>query len=305
MKKPIKPEQQEEPKVETDVLTDESSEPIEQMKDESAKEKDSGSRGEKCRQLDFSFCNIISTFFLIFLVLGVMYRFVFPTINSFEAGMTNKKVGKSIVYNYFSLLENSRYTEALKLMDVGSIVASPDVLADMIKREFGTTNIVGCDILDVKDTSEYSIVHALVSYVDKGVTQSRKQSMLLKNTPDGWRISLDGMMKKFNLEPFSMFVGSNGDIELKPEEIEYCAEGINLRINISNISYKQIPMKGDITLITQTGGFSASLNTSVKPKVSYDHNILFTGADGVPKKILLNLQGKGYSQQELPVQIRR
>lgn len=251
--------------------------------------------------LELSICTLLSTVFLVLLIAGVTVRFVFPGINSYQAGIKNVKVGKSIVYNYFNLLENSNYEQAMKLLDVDSSAFNSESLAETINQQFGTNSIVGCDISEVIDKSDYSIVNTAITYVNDGIKKTRNQSMLVKNTPEGWRISLNGIIKRFNLDPVS--ASFDNKFSLRLEEIEYCVEGINLKFKVNNNTYEKIGMNGDLMLSTETGKYKANINSTLMPKVNYDHNVLFEKAEGEPETLIINMNGRDNDNKELPVKI--
>ena len=254
---------------------------------------------------DFSFSSIIRYGFIIMLIIAVTYKFVFPTIDSIEANLTHKKIGKSIVSSYFNLLQNTKYSEALKLLDTNSSPYSIDSMINNLKTEFGSTDIVGCNVLDVIEDKDSSIVNTIVSYVDNtGNVLKKDQSFMVKNTPQGWKISLNGLVKKFKLQPTAATYSDSFIISL--EEIEYCVEGINLKVNIKNESYKKFNINGKINLNMRTGySFSEPIQSVLKPKVSYEHNILFSGSNGDPYEVVINLDDKKYQTCTLPVKIIR
>lgn len=251
--------------------------------------------------LDFSFSSLISVIFTVFLIVALSYRFIFPTLNSFEANISHKKIGTSIVYNYFNLLQNSNYDDALKLLDVGDSDYNVNSLMGMLEQQLGTTDIVDCDVINVQDNSDYSIVNTIVSYMNQGIVKSQNQSILVKNTPKGWKISLNGIIKKFNIDPVSATFNDSFTLTLK--DIEYCVEGINLNLVVHNNKYKEVQMKGNISLKTTEGTYQAEVDSKLKPKVNYNHNLLFKGATGEPIEVNLEFEGNGYNNAVLPVKI--
>ncbi|MGE5473847.1 MAG: hypothetical protein ACM3UU_06465 [Ignavibacteriales bacterium] len=263
-----------------------------------ASEGSSDSRSDET--LNFSFSSIISYGFIILLILAVAYKFVFPTLDSAEANLTHKKIGKSIVSSYFNLLQNTKYSDALKLIDTSSSEYSVNSLVNDLKSEFGSTDIIGYDVMDVIDNNDSSVVNTIVSYIDSsGRVLKKDQSFLVKNTPDGWKISLNGLIKKFSLQPAAATISNSYIISLK--EIEYCIEGINLKVNIQNQTYKKFNINGTICMNMNTGySFSEPINSLLKPKVNYDHNILFNNSSGQPNEVILKLDGNNYT---LPVTI--
>jgi hypothetical protein len=123
----------------------------------------------------------------------------------------------------------------------------------------------------------------------------------VKNTPQGWKISLSGLVKKFKLNPVLVTIGNV--LSITPEEIEYCEDGINLTMKIKNNKYKKVSMIGYLTLETVSGGYNKNVDTVVKPLVQYNHNLLFSNAGGDPKKLIVNLSGKGFKKCEIPVEV--
>ncbi|MGE5329104.1 MAG: hypothetical protein ACM3KR_06340 [Deltaproteobacteria bacterium] len=254
---------------------------------------------------DISLSGIISYAFIIILLISVAYKFVFPTINSLEANLTHKKIGKSIVSSYFNLLENTKYSEALKLIDTNNSKYSVNSLIDSLKTDLGSTDIVGCNIMDVIEDQDSAIVNTVVSCMDNtGKVFKQDKSFLVKNTPEGWKISLNGLIKKFKLQPVSATF-SNGFI-ISLDEIEYCVEGINLKINIKNKTYNEFNINGTISMNMSTGyKFSEPIKSILKSKVNYNHNILFNGSNGEPYEVVIKLEGSNYKPQTLPVKIVR
>ena len=253
--------------------------------------------------IDLSFSTIISLLFFAFLIVAVAYKIVFPTIDSYGANITHKKVGTSIVYNFINLLQNSKYEEALKLLDVNEPNYSVNALMNSLQQELGTTNIVDCNVLNVQDNKDYTIINTVVSYVNKGKLENQNQPFLIKSTPQGWKISLSGVIKKFNIDPVTATFGE--DFSMTLEDIEYCIEGINLKVKVKNNKYSDILMKGNIKLSTSSGTYPLSVDTMLKSKVKYDHNFLFTGASGEPTELVIDLVGKGFSRCILPLKIKR
>ena len=252
--------------------------------------------------VDFSISGLISILFIIFIIVAICFKFFFPTVNSIEASITNKKVGKSLVYNYFNLLKNSQFTEALKLLDVTDSDFNINSLMSSLDNQIGSTNIVDCNILNVTDKQDYSIVDTLVSYNNNGKIQTTNQSLLVKDTPKGWKISLNDIIKSFKLDPISATFDNSFSVEL--DEIEYCVEGINLKLIVENNTYQSIDMKGNMTLSTGNGNYSVEINTLLKGKVKYEHNVLFIDATGDPMKLLINFPGKGNHNCVLPLIIK-
>ena len=253
-------------------------------------------------QADFSISGLISILFIVFLVIAVFYKFIFPTVNSIDAGITNKKVGKSLVYNYFNLIKNANYGEAIKLLDIGNSDFNVNSLMSSLNQQIGSKNIVDCNILNVTDGKDYSIVDALVSFNNNGKTQTTNQSLLVKDTPKGWKISLNGIVKSFKLDPLTATFDNTFSIKL--DEIEYCVEGINLKLKVENETYQNASMKGNMILSTESGDYSANINTLLKGKVNYEHNIFFTNAIGQPTKLLINFIGKSNENRVLPLVIK-
>jgi hypothetical protein len=256
-----------------------------------------------CVPFDFSFCSIISVAFIVILVAAVAIKIFFPAIDSIQANIEHKMIGKSIVYNFYSLLEGSNYADALKLIDSQGSGFDVDSLTSGLKAQIGTTDIVGCDILDVIGKEDQSVVNTVISYIQNGQVQTKNQSVLVKNTPSGWKISLDGLVKRFKVKPLLVTIGKV--ISFTPQEIEYCKEGINLKIKIRNNIYKKVGINGLLTLKTTTGEFSKQIKTVVKSQVQYDHNMLFDNASGEPEKLIISLNGKGFEKSEIPLKIIR
>ena len=265
-------------------------------------DKNSDSR-KACMPFDFSFSSIISIAFIIILVAAVAIKIFFPAIDSIQANIEHGMVGKSIVYNFYSLLENANYADALKLIDSQGSGLDVDSLASGLKEQIGTTDILGCDILDVVGKGDQSVVNTVISYMQNGQVQTKNQSVLVKNTPSGWKISLDGLIKRFKIKPLLVTIGEV--ISFTPQEIEYCEEGINLKIKIKNNIYEKIGLNGVITLKTTTGEFSEKIKTIIKSQVQYDHNLLFDNASGEPRKLIISLNGKGFEKSEIPLEIIR
>lgn len=261
---------------------------------------ESSSNAEAGGLSDFSFSALISYGFIILLIAAVAYKFVFPTIDSAEANISHKKIGKSIVCSYFNLLQNTKYSEALSLLDTSNTDYNVDSLVNSLRDEFGSTDIIGYNVMDVIDSSDSSIVNTVVSYIDKsGKVLKKNQSFLVKNTPEGWKISLNGLIKKFKLQPTAATIADSFIISLK--EIEYCYEGINLKINIRNETYKKFNINGTMCMVMNSGySFTEPINSVLKSKVNYDHNILFSNSNGEPYEVILNLDGSTYT---LPVKI--
>jgi len=255
--------------------------------------------------VNFSFSSIISFGFIIIIIIAVAYKFVFPTIDSLQADITHKKIGKSIVSSYFNLLENTKYSEALKLIDTSNSQYSVDSLINNLKSELGSTNIVGYDVMDVIESKDSSIVNTIVSYTDStGKVLKKDQSFLVKDTPQGWKISLNGLVKKFKLQPTAAIIANSFIISL--EEIEYCVEGINLKVNIKNQTYKKFNINGTISMNMRTGyNFSEPIQSVLKPKINYDHNILFNGSNGEPYEVVIKLDDNNHQTYTLPVRIIR
>lgn len=262
-----------------------------------------GSDSEECS--NFSFSSIICAGFIIMLIIAITYKFIFPSINSMEANLTHKKIGKSIVCSFFNLLENTKYSEAVKLLDVSNSQYSVDSLIDNLKNQFGSTDIVGCNVMNVIENQDSSVVNAIVSYIDStGQVLKKDQSFLVKNTPQGWKISLNGLIKKFKLQPTSAVFFNSFRVTL--EEMEYCVEGINLKIRIENNTYKNFNIKGIVDMNMTTGlSFSQPIESILKSKVCYNHNILFNSSSGEPSEIVLKLEGDRYGDRKLPVKIIR
>lgn len=263
--------------------------------------KDESSRNTS--EVDFSFCSLISVLFFILLITAAAYKIIFPAVDSFQANITNKKIGKSIVYNYFNLLETANYAEALNLLDVENSDFDIDSLTETLEKELGTTNIVDCNILSVFDNKDYSIVKTIVSYINQGKINTKNQEMLVKNTPEGWKISLNGIIKQFKLDPVSAAFGE--ELKITLDEIEYCIEGINLKMHVKNNTYSKVKMNGKFILKTENGSYTENINTFVKSKVKYNHNLLFNTASGEPTSLKIDLQGRDYTACTLPVSIKR
>lgn len=252
--------------------------------------------------IDISFSSIVSVIFIGLLIAAVTFKFIFPTIDSLNASITHKKIGQSVVYSYFNLLENTNYAEALKLLDIDGGSLSTDSLLNELQQQFGTTNIVDCSVLNVTENTDYSIVNTVISFLNDGKMQTKNQDILVKNTPKGWKISLNGVIKKFKVDPVSATFNKN--LILTLDEIEYCVEGINFKIKVQNDSYSNINMKGKLTLKTTKGSFPANIESLVKPKVNYGHNTLFDSAAGEPIEIMIELEGKDNDERTLPVTIK-
>jgi hypothetical protein len=226
---------------------------------------------------------------------------MFPAIDSIQANIEHRKMGKAVVYSYFNFIQNANYSEALKLVDGGESGLATASLMDDLMKQLGSTEIVGCDVLDVSDSNEQSIVNTAISYMVDGQFKTKNQSLIVKNTPRGWKISLNGLVKKFKLNPVLVTIGNV--LSITPEEIEYCEEGINLTMKIKNNTYKKVSMIGNLTLETVNGGYNKDVDTVVKPLVQYDHNLLFSNAGGDPKKLIVNLNGQGFKKCEIPVEV--
>jgi len=260
---------------------------------------DADSEGES----NFSFSTIICYGFIIMLIIAIIYKFVFPTIDSIQANLSHQKIGKSIVSSYFNLLENTKYSDALKLLDTSNSQYSIESLISNLESELGSTNIVGYNVLDVIENQDSSTVNTMVSYVDKtGKVLKKDQSFLVKNTPQGWKITPNGLVKKFKLEPNIANFGNGFKISL--QEIEYCTEGINLKLKIKNETYKKFNINGVIDMNMTTGyHFSQPINTVLKSRVSYEHNILFNGSNGEPNQVVIKILSPENQTRTLPVKI--
>jgi len=254
---------------------------------------------------NFSFSTIICYGFIIMLIIAVVYKFIFPTIDSIQANLSHQKIGKSIVSSYFNLLENTKYSDALKLIDTSDSQYSINSLINNLESELGSTNIVGYNVLDVVENQDSSIVNTIVSYVDKtGTVQKKSQSFSVKDTPKGWKITIDGLVKNFKLEPSVATFGSGFKITL--QEIEYCTEGINLKLNIKNQTYKKFNIDGVIDMNMSNGSrFSQPINTVLKSKVSYEHNILFKGSSGEPNQAVIKIVSPENQTRTLSVKISK
>ena len=257
---------------------------------------------ESTPNFDISFSSIVSVIFIGLLIAAVAFKFIFPTIDSLDANITHKKIGQSVVYNYFNLLENTNYAEALKLLDIDDGNLSIESLLNEVKQQFGTTSIVDCSVLNVTENIDYSIVNTVISFLNDGKMQTKNQDILVKNTPKGWKISLNGVIKKFKVDPVSATFNKN--LTLTLDEIEYCVEGINFKIKVQNNSYNSINMKGKLTLKTTTGSYPSDIEKMVNPKVNYGHNVLFDNAAGEPIEMIIKLEGKDISERTLPIAVK-
>ena len=229
-----------------------------------------------------------------------------PTIASIEADITYKKMSKSVVFNFFDLIKNANYKEAIGLTDntdlsLNILPADTLDLKKILGQEFSENEIVGAKIIDVlKNTEGSSIVKALISYKDGNVIKSKLQSILVNNTLNGLKISLNGLIKSYNIEPNFVTVGNKYSLELK--NVDYVVDGINLKIKVSNNTYEKTPMKGFLILVTSVGNFKSIVNTDINPKVVYNHNFLFSQATGEPQELFINFEGS--TQIKIPIKIQ-
>lgn len=251
---------------------------------------------------NISLSGLISYLFIFILIGAIAMKFIFPTINSFEANMTHKKIGKSIVANYFNLLENAQYDDALKLLDATDTNNSMDSLLNSIQNEFGGNKIVDYNIVDVIDNEDYSIVNTLVSVSNNGQIIQKDKSFLVKDTPKGWKISLSGLIKKFRLEPAKL--SFNGKYTITAQDIEYCVEGINLALKVENCTYRKIDVKGNMKLCIADGPYCpADFITTLKSRVIYKHNVLFEGLTGEPTELIVTTNADPYNTYRMPINI--
>lgn len=279
---------------------------LEHMDDENSNQKpETIEQDEQLSQkttFDFSFSAVITYLFIILFIIAFALKFIFPSINSIEANIKHRKIGKSIVYNFFDLLENSDYESALNLLDINNANANVDYLINMLKSEFGTTKILDCDILNIFDKDDYSVVETMISYENEGKVFTKNKSLLLRNTPEGWKITLTGLIKSFKIEPFSATFDNAFTLTL--DEIEYCVEGVNLKLKVENHTYKKKNMRGKMELKTVIGTYPIDVNTVLKPKVKYEHNFLFYDAEGEPIELVISFEGRDNLVRNIPIKIK-
>jgi hypothetical protein len=256
-----------------------------------------------------NFYTIISLTFLALLLVGIVFKFIFPTIDSIRADIEYKKMSKSVVYDFMGLIKETNYKGALNLTDFKQSNPKTEALTQMIHSQIGSNNIVNTKIVDVLSNKKvsswindqnFTVVKTLITFKIGETVQSKVQSFLVKSTPKGLKISLDGLIKSYNLIPNTVTIDKKYCMTLN--QLDYCVDGINLRIRISNQTYEKLPMKGKLTLETTEDKYITNIDLQLSPKVNYQHNILFSQAVGEPEKLIIEMGGS--KPMEIPIEVR-